>query len=119
MPVKSHYFCQFCPDQLMKPSTTKTTLEDKISQSMVCSNCKAFYHYTNGSLNWYGMNTSQNKKTYRVEFYCMNDSCKFGLYWYDREDGDALKLILKLNHTPANLTPSNFPERLKTLLTFL
>lgn len=106
-------YCKFCQRQLSYLE------ENSISTSLRCDSCRCWYQFDNDyKLTYYRFTGIHKKSTYIAEFF-LNEP-RF-LLLKDTKPVDPAELIpkvLELDFLP-NINPTNFQDKLPTLLTFL
>lgn len=81
----------------------------------MCPLCETVYRFDHESrVRVYGIQTTHGNNKWHASFYLL-PAPKFNL-WNERDIG---KNIIQFDFLPDDITPFNFHEKIKTLLTFL
>lgn len=92
--------CLFCPCPLVVAAGNFSN----------CPECRTSHLFRDQKLILYYFVHNEPKHYYQAIFNC--ESNRFILY-------SENKIVLELDFLPQNITPKNYPDKLKTLLTFL
>lgn len=102
------FHCKFCPNIISQ--------EEDTSKLLRCIPCNTRYSYCNDKeLYGYAIDLKVGNLSYSAVFLCRSGT--FELNFCNANDLQFEDSIVKLNYHP-NITPTNFPTKLKTYITF-